>query len=265
MKNIFLPADHSPSPGDWGATGWGGRGEILSEWHHRSLSTELGVTCSGHTHPVGGHRRARETGSDLSEAGWSWHAPVPGPVQRPGDRETHVPNQNQSGRAQEVPGGAPAVEVGGGKMPIPEGTAQGKLAGSQNPPAPGSQCPELCCVPPVSSTMPTHSAYLRVQCRGAGWGSGPRPKMQSLEEADLDHCLKGEHKVDRGSGENQDEAAVTGETGRCCFPGHHPQRNTGRSGRTSSSIHSRAGRCSRGLSKQAECLSWALRALKPRV
>lgn len=44
--------------------------------------------------------------------------------------------------------------------------------------------------------------------------------MQSLEEADMD--LKGEQKVDRGSGENQDEAAVTEETGSCYFPGHHP-------------------------------------------
>lgn len=70
--------------------------------------------------------------------------------------------------------------------------------------------------------------------------------------------------MDLGSEETQDEAAVTGEAGRCYFPGHPPHRNTaGKAGRLVPLIPGLAGLS--GLSEQAECLRWALRVLKPTV
>lgn len=112
--------------------------------------------------------------------------------------------------------------------------------------APGNQCPQLCCFPPVSSTMtPQLSAPARPT---GGWGGGqdPAPRCSHWQKLTLDHYLKDEQKLDRGSGENQDDAAFAGETGRCSFPGHHPHRNTGREGSSLVPFTPEAGRCSPG-------------------
>lgn len=130
-------------------------GEILSKWHHRNLSTEPEATCSGSLHLVGGHRKAQETGSNVSEAGWSWHAreparsarAAPGPSAAAGGQGNPCAEPDpEPERAQEVPGGAPAVEWEGG-----DADSRKKSSGKNCPgkpeclQAPGNHCPQWCC------------------------------------------------------------------------------------------------------------------------
>lgn len=186
-------------------------------------------------------------------------------VQQPGDRETHVLNQNQSQSRHRRYREGLRLWKWEGRCRFQEEKLRENCPGkSECLQAPGNQCPQLCCFPLVSLQRWPSSVRLR-PTRGVGWGQDPGPRCSHWKKRMLDCYLKDEEKLDGGSDNNQDDAAFTGQTRRCSFPGHHPHQNTGREGRTSHSILSQGWHVLSGLSKQAECSRRALRTLKTTI